>query len=95
MGQPMIFDPILDLFRGKAVTIPPMDGAFRPNTALDDDDVVLEVGAPDNLAFDGVHLLFSSGGDVLSLVPGSDAPERVERLPATVSATGAGFPGQA
>ena len=25
----MIFDPILDLFRGKAVTIPPMDGAFQ------------------------------------------------------------------
>ena len=24
------------LFRGKAVTIPPMDGALRPNTALDD-----------------------------------------------------------
>ena len=32
----MIFDPILDIFRGKAVTIPPLDGAFRPNTALDD-----------------------------------------------------------
>ena len=32
----MIFDPILDIFRGKAVTIPPMDGALKPNTALDD-----------------------------------------------------------
>ena len=39
----MIFDPILDLFRGKAVTIPPMDGAFRPNTALDEADAVLEI----------------------------------------------------
>jgi hypothetical protein len=86
----MIFDPILDLFRGKAVTIPPMDGALRPNTALDEADVVLEVGAPDNLAFDGAQLLFSSGGDVLSLAPGSDTPERVERLPATVTAMAAG-----
>ena len=34
----MIFDPILDLFRGKAVTIPPMDGALQPNTALDEAD---------------------------------------------------------
>ena len=32
----MILDPILDMFRGKAVTIPPLDGAFRPNTRLDD-----------------------------------------------------------
>ncbi len=86
----MIFDPILDIFRGKAVTIPPMDGAFRPNTALDKADVLLEIGAPDNLAFDGAHLLFSSGGDVLTLAPGSDAPERVERLPATVTAMAAG-----
>jgi hypothetical protein len=67
-----------------------MDGAFRPNTALDEAEVVLEVGAPDNLAFDGVHLLFSSGGDVLSLLPGSDAPERVERLSTTVTALAAG-----
>ena len=35
----MIFDPLLDLFRGKAVTIPPMDGALRPNTALDEAEV--------------------------------------------------------
>ena len=35
-----LLDPILDLLRGKAVTIPPMDGALKPNTALDDADVV-------------------------------------------------------
>jgi hypothetical protein len=86
----MIFDPILDLFRGKAVTIPPMDGAFRPNTVLDEADAVLEIAAPDNLAFDGTHLLFSSGTDVLSLKPGSDRPERVEQLPAPVTAMAAG-----
>ncbi len=45
----MIFDPILDIFRGRAVTIPPMDGALKPNTALDEAPVALEVAAPDNL----------------------------------------------
>jgi hypothetical protein len=86
----MIFDPILDIFRGKAVTIPPMDGAFRPNTALDAADAVLEIAAPDNLAFDGTHLLFSSGRAVLSLKPGSAKPEQVEQLPAPVTAIAAG-----
>ena len=90
MGRRMILDPILYLFRSKAVTIPPMDGAFRPNTALDDADAVLEMEAPDNLAFDGTHLLFSSRNDVLSLAPGSGTPERVEHLPATVTAMAAG-----
>ena len=45
----MIFDPILDIFRGKTVTIPPMDGALKPNTALDDADVLLEAASPDNI----------------------------------------------
>ncbi|HEY1382853.1 MAG TPA: hypothetical protein VGF43_04520 [Dongiaceae bacterium] len=86
----MIFDPLLDIFRGKAVTIPPMDGAFRPNTALDEAAVALEIAAPDNLAFDGAQLLFSSGNDVLSLMPGEAAPRRVEQLPATATAIAAG-----
>jgi len=86
----MIFDPILDIFRGKAVTIPPMDGAFRPNTILDEAAVALEITAPDNLAFDGDQLLFSSGNDVLSLMPGEEAPRRVEQLPAAVTAIAAG-----
>ena len=56
----MIFDPILDIFRGKAVTIPPMDGALKPNTALDEAPVALEIEAPDNLCSDGERLIFSS-----------------------------------
>ena len=51
---------------------------------------MLEIAAPDNLAFDCTHLLFSSGTDVLSLTPGSDKPEWVEQLPATVTAMAAG-----
>jgi len=86
----MIFDPILDLFRGKAVTIPPMDGAFRPNTNLDEAEAALEVEAPDNLAFDSAEVLFSSGDDVLTLLLGEDAPTRVAQCPAAVTALAAG-----
>lgn len=86
----MIFDPLLDLFRGKAVTIPPMDGAFRPNTVLDDAAAVLEIEAPDNLAFDGGQLLFSSGGDVLSLALGDSAPTRMAQFPAIVTSIATG-----
>ncbi|MBK8160705.1 MAG: hypothetical protein IPK59_18720 [Rhodospirillaceae bacterium] len=60
----MIFDPILDLFRGKAVTIPPLDGAFRPNMVLDEAQVQRDVAAPDNLCAAGGRILFSSGPDL-------------------------------
>jgi hypothetical protein len=69
----MIFDPILDLFRGKAVTIPPLDGAFRPNTALEEADLALEATQPDNLVVHGGKLLFSSGRDLLDFTPGGSA----------------------
>lgn len=84
----MIFDPLLDLFRGKAVTIPPMDGAFRPNTELDDAQAVLEIAAPDNLAFDGEEVLFSSGGDVLALSGGTPVPVVQGDTPVTALAAG-------
>ncbi len=53
----MIFEPLLDFFRGKAITIPPMDGPLRPNTALDEAAVVRQAAAPDNLCFDGKQIL--------------------------------------
>jgi hypothetical protein len=84
----MIFDPILDLFRGKAVTIPPMDGAFRPNTELDEASVVLEIAAPDNLAFDGEEILFSSAGDLLALSGGGPVPIARGDSPITALAAG-------
>ena len=67
----MIFDPILDFFRGKAVTIPPMDGALKPNTSLDDADLIAEVPSPDNLVVDQEAMLFSSGLRLFS-VPAED-----------------------
>lgn len=81
----MILDPILDIFRGKAVTIPPMDGAFRPNNRLDEAALLAALSAPDNLASDGGRLLATSGDTVLSIRPGA-APEPVERFEAPVTA---------
>jgi hypothetical protein len=49
------------------VTIPPMDGAFRPNTLLDSAQVLVHVDAPDNLIIDAGRILFSSGHSVLTL----------------------------
>ncbi|HVJ32511.1 MAG TPA: hypothetical protein VND94_05280 [Terriglobia bacterium] len=63
----MIFDPILDFFRGKAVTIPPMDGALKPNTALEEANLVSEVPMPDNLVVDEEAMLFSSGKRLFSV----------------------------
>jgi hypothetical protein len=63
----MRFEAVLDYLRGQAVTIPPLDGAFRPNTALDEADVALEARAPDNLVFDGGRVLFTSGAEILAL----------------------------
>jgi hypothetical protein len=67
----MILDPLLDLFRGKAVTIPAMDGALRPNTILEDAESLHDCAAPDNLVTDGKRILFSSGNAILKL-PGGE-----------------------
>ena len=85
----MIFDPILDLFRGKAITIPPMDGAFRPNTALDDAAVLSSLAAPDNLAWHQGRLIASSGCDLVEVGGGviKTHPNPVSAL--AVSASGA------
>lgn len=58
---------LLDLFRGKALTIPPLDGPLQPNTALDDAAPWLVTPQPDNLTADGERVLFSSGSQLLQL----------------------------
>lgn len=59
-----IFDPLLDLFRGKAVTVPPLDGAFRPNRRLDEADSVAIIAAPVDLASHDGQLLAAAGNAV-------------------------------
>jgi hypothetical protein len=61
-----------DRFRGAgeaAITLPPMDGAIRPNQAIETAAVALEIERPDNLVFDGRRVLFSSGAAVLAFDP--------------------------
>jgi hypothetical protein len=56
-----------DRFRGagsSAVTVPPMDGALRPNTVLDGAAALAALPAPDNLVTDGRKVWLSSGSDV-------------------------------
>lgn len=62
-----LLDPLLDLFRGRAVTIPPLDGALKPNTLLDDAEVVARAEAPDNLVDLGERLVFTSGRQVRAI----------------------------
>ena len=62
-----MFQRALDLFRGKAITIPPMDGALRPNVALDSAPSLLDIAWPDNLAWIDGRLVFSTANKVLAL----------------------------
>jgi hypothetical protein len=50
-----------------AATVPSMDGALRPNQALDHAVLLAECPAPDNLVWQDDHLLFTSGKRVLLL----------------------------
>jgi hypothetical protein len=86
----MIFDRLLDLFRGKAVTIQPMDGALQPNTALEEAETVARIAAPDNLCSDGSRVFFSSGMQVFELpdAPGS-SPKPVAGFAVAVTALAA------
>lgn len=81
----MILDPILDLFRGKAVTIPPLDGAFRPNTLLDDASSATLLAGADNLAATPDGLIASSGNALYRLGHTSRA-EQVKIFDAPISA---------
>lgn len=81
----MIFDPILDIFRGKAVTIPPLDGAFRPNTKLDEAEVFASLSEPDNIAVHRGRLTVSSGNALFQIAAGQD-PIVIETFPSPVTA---------
>ncbi|ESW89505.1 hypothetical protein NKH47_11375 [Mesorhizobium sp. M1060] len=89
----MILDPILDMFRGKAVTIPPLDGAFRPNTRLDDAPVFAGLIEPDNLLVADGRLLASSGNAIYSLAAGVE-PKVVETFPSPITALALSLSGE-
>ena len=79
----------IDRFRGRgafAATVPPMDGALRPNTLLEDATVVARIAAPDNLVLFRGQVLFSSGAVLHALDPATGVAAEWRRCPAEVTA---------
>jgi Strictosidine synthase len=71
----MIFEPILDFFRGKAVTIPPLDGAFRADNTLEEAALFATLSRADNLAVLDNRVIASSGKVLYALDEGGHATE--------------------
>lgn len=88
----MMLYPILDIFRGRAITIPPPDGAFHPNTALEDAPLFAELPNADNLCHANGRLLATSGAELHALSDGA-VPELVETFPSAISALAASADG--
>lgn len=85
-----LLDTVLDLFRGRAVTIPPLDGALKPNTLLEDAEVIAAADAPDNLAIHEGRVVYTSGRDVRFLDDGKvlmTAPAEITALAAAEDGT--------
>ena len=87
----MWWDALLDPFRGKAVTIPPMDGAFRPNTLLETAETFTEAAHPEALLVHEGRLLVASGVDLLAFPLEGGAPVSLFRFDTAISALAA-FP---
>jgi sugar lactone lactonase YvrE len=78
-------------FGGEArtgVTVPPRDGALKPNRLLDEAQIVVEGVRPDNLARNGSKLLFSTGPILRALeIDAIDSkPIEVERFDSEITA---------
>lgn len=65
-----MFTRYFDRLRGSgeaAITLPPMDGALRPNNRIEEADEIATVDAPDNLVRHNGGLIFSSGSTLHKL----------------------------
>ena len=71
----------------RVVTVPPMDGALKPNQFLDDAQVVAHQERPDNLTRDGDQLLFSSGPILNALtIDAAESAKEVARFDSEITA---------
>lgn len=64
----------IDRFVGRgdaAITVPPMDGALRPNQMLEEARVAADARAPDNLILHDGEVVFSSGRELRKLETGA------------------------
>lgn len=79
----------VDRFRGRgayAATVPPMDGALRPNTTLEEAAILARVTAPDMLVEFRGQVLVSSGAVILALDTSSGALTDWRRCEADITA---------
>lgn len=87
----MWWDALLDPFRGKAVTIPPMDGALRPNTALESAGVIAMFDRPDQIVGTRSRLVVSARGTLFELPSTGSSPIELVRYDSAITAL-ASFP---
>jgi hypothetical protein len=57
-----------------AVTVPPMDGALRPNRRLEEAPAAISAAAPEDIVTDGKQVLYASGASVFRLDRNTGAP---------------------
>jgi hypothetical protein len=79
----------IDWFFGRGeygVTVPAMDGALRPNDALDRARTLLKYDEIDNVASCGEKIYFSSREMLLALVPGDERPEVIKEFAHVITA---------
>jgi sugar lactone lactonase YvrE len=79
----------LDRFLGRgdaSVTVPPMDGALKPNNLLDEAQSVAMLTEPDNLLFHDGALVCSSGAELLRIDPATGRTEVLQRFDGPVTA---------
>jgi hypothetical protein len=81
----MIFEPILDFFRGKTITIPPLDGPFRANNTLEKAAVFAKLPGADNLAVLD-HRIIASSGDILFALDKGGKATKIQSYPAEITA---------
>ena len=81
----MIFEPILDLLRGKAITIPPLDCPFCPNNILEEAALLAKLSRADNLAVLDNRVIASSGEILYAFDKGGKAT-KLQRYPAEITA---------
>ena len=89
MGEALVIDALRDftdrvLGRGSAaITVPPFDGALKPNQILENAEVVAELDGPEDLATAGGDLFVAQGSSILRLHSHegirNDQPEYVPR----------------
>ena len=87
-----LFSNLLSAATGKgehSVTVPPMDGALLPNSALDDFPVLQAIAEVDNLAFVHGQLLYSSGRCVMICQIDGTGASKVADFEAPVTAVAA------